>query len=345
MESIIQCFGNIIGTSEGKPSDSGLFITDLEAVATIEALIKGEALPEEEVEDKLIKARNTAVYRLHTDLTTGLLQFARPIQGFTGHVGNGQGISVINDTDLSGLWLVCRPVQDAEIVLYGVNTLFSQTGATAVKIASNLNGHIIDIPVETQANRIKVNNLAEPLVLPLFNGDTDEYVQYFIYHENDLPAIDNKIKCSTCSRFTFDCVNPFFKEYGMDSYISAAGFHSSDVASPGTGVNSAKGLQLNLEVRCRTDKAICRDKIDFHSNPMAMTYATAIQYKAASNVIWDLTRNPGLNRVLMQGMETFQDAATFYERKYNDMIKVLLTSMPITSDCYCLKNKSQRTRP
>jgi hypothetical protein len=344
MDSIVQCFGNIIGTTQDKDSDSGLYITDLEAVSTIEGLIKGEGLPETEVEEKLDKARRIAIQKLHTDITTMMLQYSVPRQGFSGQIGNGQGIGVISDTDKSGLWIVCKPIRDAEIVLYGINTLFAETGVTTVKIASNTSDAVTEIAVDTQANKLKINKLPVPLAFPLYNADRDGYVQYFIYHENELTAINNKIKCSTCSKFTFDCNNPSFREYGMDGYISVGGFHAATIEEPGQGINAAKGLQLNLEVRCRTDKAICRDKIDFYSNPLAMSYATAIQYKAASSVIWDLIRTPNLNRVLMGDMESFREAATFYDRKYNDMIRYISQNMPIESDCYCVKNKSYRTR-
>lgn len=333
MEEVLTCFGNIIGTSNGTESDSGLYITDLEAIATIQGLILGNT--ELDIETKLGDARRIAILRLNTDLLTLMLRYAKARESMSIILGSKSFSAPLVEIGKSGLRIVCRKVKDAEIVLRGITTVFSQTGTTKVYIASNYSDTIHEIDVDTVANKQKVNTFDEAIVLPLFDMNAEGCVEYYIYHNNDLTPLNTKIQCSTCTAFRFDASHPSWSLYGHKQYINVAGFNGEIANLSSSGQNSAKGLQLVMDIRCRVDKAICRDKIDFQANPMAMAMATAIQYNAASVVVWDLIRTPGLNRVLMGDIESFKDAATYYGRKYTDMVKFISKNMTIESDCFC----------
>ena len=345
MENILNCFGDIIGLTQEHDSDSGLYITDLEAVESIYAVSKTD-LPFNLI-DKVSSARRVAILKLHTDLTTLMMRYAEPRKGFQGLLGGSRFTSLLSETGISGLRVLCRPIRDAELVIKGINTVFGQTGVINVNVASNYSDDIETYTLDTEANKTKVNTLAESLVLPLYDENEDEYVEYYIYHDNSLAAANNRIKCSTCgTKFTFDTQYPTFKEVGYKQYLNIAGFNTDDIANIDTkGHNYAKGLQLNIDIRCRTDKAICNEEIDFLTNPMAMSFATAIQYKAGSVVIWDLIRSNDLNRITMGDIESFRDAASYYERKYNDMVKYISENMLIESDCFCLKKRQRIRRP
>lgn len=344
MESIISCFGNIVGTTQDSISDSGLFITDLEQVDNVIGLISDEGLVEDEIEEKLLKARRVSILRLHSDITAMMLQYATPITGFTGQIADKKSITPLVDVGKSGIRIVCNPIRDAEIVLSGVNTIFNETGVTVVNIASNYSDAVEVRNVDAVKGKLKVNVFAEPIILPLHKDNESPYVEYYIYHENNLEAFDNKIKCSSCSAFRFDASNPYFKQFGYDRFVNAAGFNGEIDEIGVLGLNSGKGLQLNLEIRCRTDKALCRDSIDFYTDPIAMPMATAIQYRAGSVILWDIIRSPKLNRVVMGDIEAMKETASYYERKYNDMVRFIALNMPITSDCYCLKQKARISR-
>ena len=345
MESILDCFGNIVGLTQQHESDSGLYITDLEAIESIMSVSKTDLGID--IDDKLGSARRIAILKLHTDLATLMMRYARPRTGFQGILGGNRFTTVLDENGLSGIRIVCRPIRDAELVLKGINTIFNATGNINVFVKSNYSDDIETINVETLAGKVKVNTLPTALVLPLYNADESGYVEHYIYHENDMQPYNNKIKCSTCNpKFRFDAEYPSFLDAGYKQYVNFAGFNVDDLENLSTaGANSAKGLQVNVELRCRTDKAICADHIDFLTNPMAMSFATAIQYKAGSVVVWDLIRSNDLNRIAMGDVETFRDAASYYERKYNDMVKYISDNMQIESDCYCLKTKQMIGRP
>lgn len=338
MNEILSCFGNIIGTTVDSLSDSTLYITDLEAVETITALIREDSIldSETDLENKLLNARRIAILRLHSDLTTLMMRYAKARPGFSGVIGSTKSTSIITETGKSGLRILCKPVKDAEFIFSGVTLTFSQTGTLNLYMASNYSDDIVDLGLlNVTANKPVKTDFDSAFVLPMYDNSIEDMVEYYIYHENNIPPKDTKIDCATCVKFYFDQQKPLFKQHSYKQYLNVAGFNG-DISDIGTrGYNSAKGIQLHVDVRCNTHKAICNGSIDFNTNPMAMSYATAIQYKAASVAVWDLIRSPGLNRVLMGDMESFREAATYYERKYNDMVKYISKNMDIQSDCFC----------
>lgn len=337
---ILSCFGNIIGTTSGSESDSGLYISDLEAITTIEGIIKGGLEigdnTEEKVEQKMADSRRIAILKFHTDITTLIQTFAKPRAGFSGVVGSKKWDKIKVESGKSGGRFVVRPIKDAEIVLRGVNTLFIETGTIDIHIAANYTDDVETLTVDTTKNKLKINLFDTAIKLPTHKDGFSDYVEYYIYHENDMAFLNNRLSaCPTCKSFSFNAEKPQFSNYGYKQYLNVAGFNGDPDDLGRKGENSTKGLQFILDVICRTDRAICNDSLDFKTNPMAMAYAAAIQYKAASVVIWDLLRTPDLNRVLMQSAESFKDAATYYDRMYNDKVKYLRKHMIINSDCFC----------
>jgi len=338
MEEVLNCFGNIVGTTSDSVSDSGLYITDLEAIETIKALIDDPTYFDDEtsIENKLLSARRIAILRFQADVSTLMNRYVKQRESFSGVIASSRFIKFVSETGKSGIRVLCRPLKDAEIVLRGVNTIFSQTGSFDLKIASNYSDTIYTVAaIETTAGKVKVNEFANPISLPLYEKNSDRLVEYYIYHENDLVPADNKIQCSTCVVFSFDSDNPRFSNHGHKQYVNVAGFNGEPDDLGRYGVNYGKGLQLLMDVKCKSDRNICNEEINYSLDPLAMSYATAIQYKAGSVIVWDLISNPKLNRVLMGDMERFKESASYYERKYNDMVKYISKHIKVKSDCFC----------
>jgi len=199
-------------------------------------------------------------------------------------------------------------------------------------IANNYDDNILEYDVLTTANKVRRNLLTVP-ELPLFRPEVDN-VEYYIYHENDFPFMDNRLSCSSCRKFYFNAAYPRFKNYGYDSYLMVGGYNGDPTAKDSAS-NSGKGLLPEININCKVDNVICDDEIDYVNNPMAQSMAQAVMYKAGSVVVWNIIRNSNLNRVLMGDMETFRDAASYYERKYRDVTNFLSKNMPINHDCIC----------
>lgn len=343
---MIECFGNIVGTTRDEPSDSYLWITDLEAVASVEGLINEESSDiKDDIIDELNEARRHAIMTFTGTLQTLLMRYFKPIPGFSGVIGGTSWTKAITESGKSGIRVLCRDVNDAEMVLKGINAYFKETGALTLKVASNYSDEIKEFQIETKANKRKYNDLrtteeeSEPINLsfPLSSDIIPGCVEYYIYHENEVAPLNTKISCATCGTFRFNAKRPDFKRHGYKSFANIAGFNTKniDTMSPENGSVYNRGIQPILDIKCRTDKVICRDGINFETNPMAMSYAIAIQYKAGSVLVWNMLRNPKLNRVLMEQTDDVREAASYYERKYNDMLKYIAKHMEVDSDCLC----------
>ena len=336
MDNVLNCFGNVVGTTSDTESDSGLYITDLEAISTLHGLVGNEDWAD--IEELLENARRIAILNLNTDLTSLIMKFSKQKKGYKGLVGSQKYTKKRSEIGKSGVRLFCAPVENGEVHIKSIGGIFAQTGDIDIFIANNYNEEVSELTISTLANKVKFTSDfgdIDELVFPMKHENVP-YVEYYIYHENPYPFLDNKIVCSSCRGYYFDSNRPKFKNYGHESWFMVGGFNSEpdDVGNHAT--NLMKGLVLNLDVKCRIDKIICNEELDFGSDPMAQSFALAIQHKAGSVVLWNIIRSSKLNRVLMQDMETFRDAATYYERRYNGMIKNISNTIPING-CLCEK--------
>lgn len=331
MEDILECFGDIVGLKSGDTSDSGIYITDLEAISTIDGLVEADEAAD--VDEVLENARRIAILALNSDLTALMLRYAKPRNPFVGKVGSSRYVRRGEYTGNSGIRIVCAPIRHAQMTVTAINTLFSQTGGLKVYIANNYDSNILEYDVLTLANKVRRNVLTVAPDLPLYQPEVD-YVEYYIYHANDFPFLDNRVTCSTCRKFYFNAAHPKFKNYGFESYLMVGGYNGDPTASDAAS-NTMKGLMPEVKITCKIDNVICDDEIDYVNNPIAQSMAKAVMYKAGSVVVWNLIRNTKLNRVLMGDIESFRDAASYYERMYKDIVTFLSKNMPVNHDCIC----------
>ena len=336
MEEVLNCFGNVIGTTRDTDSDSGLYITDLEALSTLQGLVGTEDWGD--IEELLDNAKRIAILNLNTDLTALIMRFSKQKRAFKGLIGSNKYTKLKAETGKSGIRLLCTPIEHGEINIKSIGALFTQTGTIDLYLASNYSDEVSMLTIDTLANKVKWTSDfgdVEMSALPM-KHESVRYVEYYLYHENPYNFLDNKVVCSSCRGFYFDSYRPRFKNYGHESWLMVGGFNSEveDVGNHAT--NLMKGLILNVDIKCRIDRIICDEALDFSTNPMAQSFALAAQHKAGSVVLWNIIRSSKLNRVLMQDIETFREAATYYERRYNGMIKNIASTIPVNG-CLCEK--------
>lgn len=327
--NIIQCFEGIIGGKQGDPSKSGIFVTDLEALSTIEGLVESEEYAD--IDELLAESIRTAILKINTDVSTLMLRYANIRAPYAGKLGSSRYLKAKTEAGRSGIKIVCNPLDHGELIIRGIGMLFSQTGNVEVTISNNYDDTTHVLNLDTIQNRIKGNPI-NPITLPMKNEFVD-HVVYTVTHENPFPHLDNRLSCSTCRKFYFNTDYPKFSPSGLLSYVMIGGFNENRNFYE----NSGKGLLLDVEIRCRADKILCDEEIDFESNQLAQGLAQAIQYKAASVTVWKILRNTRLNRVLMTNGEDMREAAKYYERKYNEMATFIAKRMPVENNCICVK--------
>lgn len=322
MTDIEQCYGDIIGTKKDTNSDSGLYITDLEALSTLDGLV-GEDF--EDIDTILADAKRIAILSFNTDITSRLMRFAKPRGSFRGKIGSSRYKTTRTADGEKGVRILCAPLKHAQLHLYSVGVLLPQAGSVDVYLSSN---HGEEETVIATITAVKNKVVTEDLDLTYYiQDDMTDNVEFYIYHKQASYVV-NRIKCSGCGRpFYFEARYP---RYSYGGYAMIGGF-VGDIDDYAT--NSMNGIVLGAEFRCRVDRIVC-DNLNFQTNPMAQAYAQAIHLKAGSVVLWNIIRSSKLNRVLMQDIETFREAASYYERKYRDEIIKIGKTMPVEG-CFC----------
>lgn len=312
-----------MGLTHSDASDSGLYITDLEAISTIEGLTIEQG---KQVHEILEDARRVAILSLNADLTALMLKYVDVRKPYMGKIGNSRWKSKTKGG--AELVVVCRPLRNATLHIDAIGAIFQNAGQHVVTVTSNtgLNDAFI---IDCTANKLSTKNVA--LALPLYSPMVD-FVEYRFGHEQD-HCVAKLEPCSSC-RMRFSYANPRFTEKGITSYVTVGGYKDDRF------INSSAGLVLAVRTQCRLDNLICDEEIDFSIDPAAQMYAQAVQYKAGSVVVWNCLRNPNLNRVLMEDAEDLREAAKYYERRYRDMMLFINKHYDYNHDCVCKKRSS-----
>lgn len=320
---ILDCFGDVVGLTHDTPSDSGLYITDLEAVSTIEGLTVEAG---KEVEEILADARRVAILSLNSDLTALMMKYSTVRGPYVGSVGSSRWLYKVKGG--AELVLLCRPLKNATMYVSQVGVIFQNAGLKELRFTSNIGDSEV-FTINAVAN--KLTTLAVDLALPLYSEKAD-LVEYRFSHDEDY--CEARLQCGGCKKFKFDYNHPQFTQHGVTSYLAVAGQKSERY------YNSSAGVMLSVKINCRIDNVICDEALDYTTDQSAQMYAQAIQHKAGSVVIWSCLRNPKLNRVLMERSEDLREAAKYYERRYRDMIGFINLHRPYDHDCICGKRLS-----
>lgn len=323
MDSVLNCFGDIIGLTPSDPSDSGLYISDLEAVSTVEGLIVEDGKTVEEIMNDALRV---AILTTNADLTALMMKYASVKPSISGKIGNSRWTRKAKGG--AELIVVCKPLRNATFHVYDVGAIFLNAGVKQVRMTSNI-GHdeVFNITITPE----KMSSVTTSLTLPMYS-DLVDFVEYTFSHDEDY-CVAKMETCGSCS-FKFNYLSPRFTNKGISSYVMSAGKCGD------TYVNSSSGLVLNVGFSCDISNVVCNELIDFTHNPAAQSIAQAVQYKAGSVVVWKCLRNPNLNRVLMEDAADLRDAARYYERRYREMVGFINLHRAYDHDCVCEKRRA-----
>jgi len=333
--SVVSCFGNVIGlkredatdiSQPGSDSDSGFYLTDLEAIGTLEGLKDPESLesPFDQIESIFEESREAAVLKLNTDLTTLMMKHSFIQRPFRGRVGSVRTLRSVKGG--GELVILCRPMRDATLKIQKVGLILPEVKNDVEFYIRSDCGTYNETYTIPQTIAKKVASIDVNLELPL-KTDLQDYMVYRIGHNED--HMHAKLVCAGCKRFSFDINNPRFYRYGLNSYVNVAGYN-------GGYINSAMGVVASLYIKCKADNVICNEEMDY-TDPVANAIAQAIWWKTGSIIVWKCLRSPGLNRVLMQNFEDLREAAKYYDRQYNDLIRYISKNHDFQHDCLCSK--------
>jgi hypothetical protein len=105
------------------------------------------------------------------------------------------------------------------------------------------------------------------------------------------------------------------------------------------GNNFMNGLNLEVDVDCDFGMTLCKDSLNFMSDPLAIATAEAIRYKAAELLVDLMLASPNMSYAKLVNRESLQKEQALWVEKYGDLIKYIGENTDITqTDCLKCKD-------
>ncbi len=345
----VECFDNIIGLSrticecydEGRPEDynlslSGFYLDELYPLTAYKGLLNCEN--GNDIWQLLARSREQAILTFRTDANVLLLRdnkLRRKV--FKGKIGKLKYTAeeIITTGDWVGIRMICDNVVGGKLKIKKIGTLFGQTGAFNLYVYNNLNELEQIIPLTTQANTHKINDITD-LELDLHNDYTDNLEYFFIYQKNGLTPKNNSIK-DDCIRACSESQTN--KQFGYMDWSSVNGFKRTDISDLSdlsySSSDKMYGLTFDLEFTCSVENVWCEEELDFVSDNITRAIALAIRYKAGELFFYDnlLSSNVNFNR-LVNG-DAIQQAKEEFAAKYAEIMTFIVDNIDVTiTDCF-----------
>jgi hypothetical protein len=202
------------------------------------------------------------------------------------------------------------------------------------------------LTLNTTANTHNINDIAD-IELPLHDWYIDNLEYYIIYQADGTKSPkNNDVKCS-CGRFraNFDTSKPYWyathsdRQYYWTYYAMVGGFAQSTITDltdlPSATNNYMYGLTLECEFKCKIQETLCKDYFDFEANPLAVSTAIAIRYKAGELLINDILTTPNLNRNVLINRDHLLAVKEELISNYRQNINYIANNINIrTNDCF-----------
>lgn len=364
MSNVGDCLKHIVGISQTtcdcwdtnksadyNESDTGLFITDLDTLGTVDGLVNCE---NGNVWDILEQSREEAIKFFIADANGLLLKnYKLKRQPYTGKIGEttNKNIKSLTNT-FGGVMAYCADVLSGTVTINAIGTLFSQNGTVDVTIADNLGNIYGTYTLNTTANNY-CNNSIIPLELELHSEDIGHilYYFYYTYNVNNKP-LRNQLHCN-CGAFKpiWNTTKPYFNDssieprYNWAKYMMIGGFETSDLSHLSDpdkaiyGSSDLNGLTLDVSLKCKTSEVFCKDSINYETNPLANAMGFAVKFKASHIILNKLLTTQNLNRDILINREAWLDMTKKFDVEYNKYLGWVVENIYIkTNDCFECKD-------
>mgnify|MGYP000663404385 CR=1 FL=1 len=359
------CYNNIIGLSNidcdcedvERPEDydvslSGLYISSL---APVSALVQKCS---QTIWDQMNTARDEAVKAFVADTNALIgkkLQLKRPLvyNSVVGEIKSKYTYSA--SKNLGVIRIACCPIRSGVMKLNSLGTVFSTVGAFTVDLYDNVDGFIESIPVTTATNKV-VTIVGDEYPMYSKYVDVLEYYLVFTFDDNNKPK-DTKIDCGCGSTWVpkFDTGTPYYnstrlrKRMEWASYCMVGSVEIDSVAElddmPTTMSNKMMGIFLDMDFGCKISEILCKDSLDFQSNPLALSMALAIQYRAAMFVADVVSRPDVLTRDNMIDGDSWDEDYLMWREGYNQQVNFVASQVNHqNTDCFSCRDVLGMTR-
>lgn len=355
--SEVNCFDYIIGLSrtececypevDSTTSQSGLYLDEYIPLSRFSSLLNCEI--GDDLWVMLDRLRDQAIRTFISDANAMMLKyFKQRREPFTGGIGRAKRKKVIDGLTIGryyGMRMYCADIVGGLCVINKIGGIFDQDANVIVTIYNNLNEEIDTITIPAEANKHILVDV--DLELPMHSNYIENLEYYFLYQYAGVKPYDNDIKCNCGSwRPYFNTISPYFggkseAAYAWNKYAMVGGYSgdldlmNAQVSAP----NRLYGLTLDVTFKCNTSEVLCKDFLDFDTNPLANAMAFAIIYKGCELAHMRFINSTNLNREVLINGETDKDDAKLYSRKYVELMQYIIQNINYkVNDCFDCKD-------
>jgi hypothetical protein len=328
-------------------SDSGLYLDEQEGLRLnmVEAASDCEAGG---IWDILTRARENAVTAFKADVMAALIEskLKPKRQPFTGNIGEAGFKTTLDVTAYSyaGVRIFCSNIISGVMKIKRIGLVFDAVGTFNVSVYNNYSTTPINTySVTSVANGLNWFTLPTPLELDM-NNEYESNPQYYILYAPSTTPNPKDIKGSCgCSsnhyRYYFDVKNPVFKsyeKYRWSEFIMLTGTKGTTLSDRENWGRDGylNGIILDAEFNCKTSELICKQNLSYDSNPLALSMAYAVRYRAAAIVIDDILASGQINRYTMMDRETMSGKRNNFIAEYRNRVAWIAKEMNYkANDC------------
>jgi len=333
-------------------SKSGLFLTDLLPVSTLQGLKTCSETMWQVLRNTKSLAIKETVQSLNAVMNRKNSKRHKEYQGFIG----GDGDSYLTSTKTyAGIRIRTNPVRSGYLRINAIATQFQASGTVNLTIYSG-DGTVMttQIALRTVAGKKTINKVG--LTLPMLS-DFDECQDYYLLYSFDAdnkPRL-NKTFCPGCNKnvvapityvnhygLTTEWPTDYRGPFAWNNYLIVGGVETDNVGDfsdmPDVVSNYMNGLQLDVEIGCDLSDGLCR-MIEGDS-PQKAAFASALSHRWASLVVDYKNSDANANRANVAKGEEHKSLASQWEGLFAEEMNYLSeTSGDIENDCLVCKSR------
>lgn len=351
--SAIDCFQNIIGLSrtecdcfpdvDSTTSQSGLYIDEFVPLTRLSSLLN--CAIGDDLWEMLDRLRDRAITAFMADANAMMLQYYKQRrQPFIGAIGRAKRKNVVSGMTIGrryGLRMYCANIVGGECTVSKIGGIFDSTGTLTIDIYNNLNDLIDTVVIDIEAGKHKLTDV--DITLPMHSKYIENLEYFFVYTYSGINPYDNDIKCD-CGSFK-PYYNTNYPKFGMRSevayewnkYAMVGGYSGGDdfMNATTTAPNRLYGLTLDVSFKCNTSEVLCKDYLDFDTNPLANAMAYAVLYKSCELAHHQFLNSTNINRELLTNTDQDTETMKMYATKYSEILVYIVQNINHkVNDCF-----------
>lgn len=331
----MECLNKIVGIvrdcpdcvdgfkDEYKDSLSGLYLEDLKGVDMLR-LSSATA----DVWQLCERSLEVAGQSFLADMTQELYKHIVPARdNFKGIIGKVQFSGLGKAGELRGI-KTYSTFRGGKLQVNGIYLMLNTTEAVDLLLYDENKALLQTIPITSEAGKAKYTKI-ETLTLDI----NQEY--FFVYQSGGRPLMNNFGCCGFVNHYSKD-IPKYATKMGWSEWLMAAGVNGADMNSL-RQTGNANGLALDVNIYCDGLKILCKD---YANDPIGLSIAHAIRYKAGMFLINSMLDSDDVNRYQLLTSETAEAHFEYYNDRYGELVTFIASEMNyFTNDCWKCKDR------